>query len=238
LRPGIIVSALLVAASAFADDARVKILTKQLNSAKDARLRSQVCQLLGKTQSPDAVLPLCSALNDAEPIVRSAAAGALGTLGASDGINCLKAAKDDPDSSVRRAVELALLANRPAGGLYIAIDPINNEVASVGSEVVGLARDLLKRKVSEMGTLAPEGESEAQANAVISKNGFKGFLLKTNLKSNGSSGLKLEILIMTYPGKALQGTWNVKAAGGKYEAQLKAMVPKVVNDAAEDLDWK
>jgi hypothetical protein len=237
LRPGILVSALLLAASAFADDARVKILTKQLSSAKDARLRSQVCQLLGKTGSPDAVLPLCSALNDNEPIVRSAAAGALGTLGASDGLNCLKSAKDDPDANVRKAVELALAMNRPSGGLYIAVDPIENQT-SAGSEVVNLARELLKKKVAEMGTLAPEGESESQANAVINKNGFKGFLLKTNLKSNGSSGLKLEILIMTYPGKALQGTWNVKAAGGKYEAQLKAMVPKVVNDAADDLDWK
>jgi HEAT repeat protein len=237
LRPGLLVLTLLLAASAYGEDARVKILKKQLSSAKDARLRAQVCTLLGKTASPDAVAPLCDALNDGDALVRSAAAGGLGELKAPDGVTCLKSAKDDPDSAVRKAVELALAANRPPGGLYVAIDLSKSEVNA--GDVLGLARDLLKKELAGMGaTLAPEGETDSQASAAISKGNFKGYLLQANLKPNGSTGLKLEILIMTYPGKALQGTWNVKAAGGKHEAQLKAMVPKVVTDAAYDLDWK
>lgn len=239
MRPGTLVVALLLAASAFAEDARVKILSKQLTTAKDARLRQQAATLLGKTGTPDAVAPLCVALNDGEAIVRSAAAGALGELKAPDGMACLKNAKDDPDSAVRRSVELAIAANKPPGGLYVALDTINNEVSGAGADVVSLARDLLKAKLTSMGAkLAPEGETESQATAVIARGGFKGYLLRSNLKSNGASGLKIEILIMTYPGKALQGTWNVKASGGKYEAQLKAMVPKVVENAAEDLEWQ
>lgn len=237
MRPGIFVLALLLAADASAQDARVKFLSKQL-SAKDARLRAQACTTLGKTGSEDAVKPLCSGLSDAEPIVRSACAGGLGELKAESGMACLKDAKNDPDSSVRKAIELALAANRPSGGLYVAIDPINNEV-SAGSEVVGLARELLKKELASMGaSVAPDGETESQAKVAISKGNFKGYLMRANLKTNGASGLKLEILIMTYPDKALQGTWNVKAAGGKHDAQLKAMVPKVVNDAAYDLEWK
>lgn len=238
MRPGPLVVALLLAASAFAEDARVKILQKQLSSAKDARLRAQVCTLLGKTGSEDAVLPLCSALQDNEAIVRSAAAGGLGELKAPDGVNCLKAAKDDPDPTVRKAVDLALAANRPPGGLYVAIEQINNE-AGASADVVALARDLLKKQVASIGgTLAPDGETDAQAASAISKGGFKGYLLRTNLKQHEGAGLKLEILIMTYPGKALQGTWNVKAKGAKPETLLKAMVPKVVSDAAADLDWQ
>jgi HEAT repeat protein len=238
LRPGTLVLALLLGASAFAEDARVKILQKQLSTAKDARLRAQISTLLGKTGSEDAVAPLCVALNDAEAIVRSAAAGGLGELKAPDGMACLKNAKDDPDPQVRKAVELAIAANKPPGGLYVAIDTINNE-AGAASDVVSLAKDILKQKLTSMGAkLAPEGETESQAASVISKGGFKGYLLRTNLKTNGASGLKIEILIMTYPAKALQGTWNVKASGGKPEAQLKAMVPKVVENAAEDLEWQ
>jgi hypothetical protein len=50
--------------------------------------------------------------------------------------------------------------------------------------------------------------------------------------------LKIEMLIMTYPEQALKGSWNVKAAGGKPESLIKAMVPRVVDDAASDLEWK
>jgi hypothetical protein len=43
---------------------------------------------------------------------------------------------------------------------------------------------------------------------------------------------------MTYPDQSLKGTWNVKASGGKPESLIKAMVPRVVEDAAADLEWK
>jgi hypothetical protein len=237
LRPGIFVLALLLAASAFGEDARVKVLKKQLSSAKDARLRAQIYTLLGKTGTPDAVGPLCEGLSDGEALVRSAAAGGLGELKASEGLDCLKRAKDDPDSSVRKAVERAIESNRPSGGLYVAIN-IANEASAPG-DVVSLARDLLKTELAKVGaTIAPEGETESQAKVVVKSGGYNGYLLNATLRPNGASGLKLEILIMTWPAKALQGNWNVKAAGGKHEAQLKAMVPKVVTDAAYDLDWK
>jgi hypothetical protein len=59
-----------------------------------------------------------------------------------------------------------------------------------------------------------------------------------NLLPSASNGLKLEILVMTYPEQSLQGSWNVKASGAKYENLLKAMVPRVIEDASEDLEWK
>jgi hypothetical protein len=43
---------------------------------------------------------------------------------------------------------------------------------------------------------------------------------------------------MSYPEQALKGNWSVKASGGKPEKLIHAMVWRVVDDAAGDLDWK
>lgn len=239
MRPGVLVLALLLAASAYGEDARVSFLRKQLASAKDARLRAQTCTLLGKTGSPDATVPLCSAIKDAESIVRSAAAAGLAEIATPEAVACLKAAENDRDPNVRKAIERALDTGQPAatGGLYVAIE-VKNE-ASLPGDMVQFAYDQLKTQMAGLGaTIAPPGETKSQAQAAIKAGKLKGYLLRSNLLPNGATGLKLEILIMTYPDQALQGTWNVKAAGGKPEAQLKAMVPKVVNDAAYDLEWK
>ncbi|MBL8952556.1 MAG: HEAT repeat domain-containing protein [Myxococcaceae bacterium] len=231
---------MLLAASAYAEDARVSFLKKQLAGAKDARLRAQTCTLLGKTGSQDATAPLCSCIKDPESIVRSAGAAGLAELASPEAVACLKAAENDRDPNVRKAIERALDTGQVAatGGLYVAIE-VNDKVGSLPGDVLELARDLLKQQMAGLGAaIAPPNESKAQAQDVIRKGKMKGYLLRSNLLPNGASGLKLEILIMTYPDQALQGTWNVKAAGGKPEAQLKAMVPKVVNDAAYDLEWK
>jgi hypothetical protein len=152
----------------------------------------------------------------------------------------LKGAANDRDPSVRAAVARALEGAGPpvrSGGLYIAVEVLDK--GGVPGEVLKLAESLIKEKIQAMGaSLAPPGESKAQAASQVSKHNLKGYLLRTNLTPNGASGLKIEMLVMTYPDQALQGTWNVKASGGKYEAQLKAMVPRVVDNAAAELEWK
>ncbi|MBK7860418.1 MAG: HEAT repeat domain-containing protein [Archangiaceae bacterium] len=234
---------MLLASAAHAEDARISYLKKQA-SAKDARVRAQSCTLLGKTGLPEAVPPLCRLLKDGDAVVRSAAAGALGELRLAEAVDCLKGALGESDSAVRKALQRALdtpvaNTNVTPGGLYIAVEPVMDKVGTLSGDVLGLAHELIKQKVTAMGaSLAPEGESEAAANTTINRNGMKGFLLRTTLLPNGEKGLKIEVLIMTYPGQSLQGTWNVKASGAKYESLLKVMVPKVVDDAALDLEWK
>jgi hypothetical protein len=227
---------LLLAATALAQDKRVQLLQKQLSGSKDARLRAQIASLLGKTGSGDAVQPLCGLLSDRENIVRIAAAQSLGELGTSDAIPCLKSAQGDAEGALARQIQRALDALKPSGGLYVAIDV---EGGSLASDVVNYAYEQLKKEVSALGaTVAPRGETKSEASSAVKSHGYRGFLMKTKLSPNGASGLKVEVLIMTWPAEALQGNWNVKAAGGKPEAQLKAMVPRVVNDAATDLEWK
>ncbi len=214
-------------------------LAKQLKAAKDPRVRAQTVVILAGTGSPAAVAPLCEALRDEEVVVRAAVANALGELHLPEGLVCLKAALGERDASVHAAIQRAIdFKPVVAGGLYFSIDPINDKVG-VTPDVAQLANDLLKQKLTSIGaSFAPAGESKPQAQAAIKAKKLRGYLLRVNLLPNATNGLKLEILVMTYPEQSLQGSWNVKASGAKYESLLKAMVPRVIDDASEDLEWK
>lgn len=243
LRPAFFLLSLLVATPAPAQDARVAFLAKQLKAAKDPRVRAQTVVILAGTGSAAAVAPLCEAMRDSEVIVRSAAANALGDLRMPEAISCLKGALSEKDPTVRSAIQRALEAKPATGGqapgsLYVSIDPINDKVG-VPAEVAQLAQDLLKQKLSSIGaSFAPAGESKPQAAGVIKAKKLRGYLLRVNLLPNASNGLKLEVLVMTYPEQSLQGSWNVKASGAKYESLLKLMVPRLIDDASQDLEWK
>ncbi len=239
LRPALLLVLLLLGPVAFAEDARVQFLAKQMKSAKDPRVRAQTVVILAGTNSPAAIAPLCEALKDEEVIVRAAAANALGELHQPEGIGCLKAALGETDPSVRQAIQRAIdFKPITAGGLYMAIDAINDKVG-VPAEVTKLADDLLRQKLSSMGaSFAPPGEAKPVASSLIKAKKLRGYLLRVSLLPNASNGLKLEVLVMTYPEQSLQGSWNVKASGGKYESLLKVMVPRLIDDASEDLEWK
>jgi HEAT repeat protein len=237
LRPGLLLCALLLAGPALAQDAKIALLSKQLSSASDPRTRSQAALLLGKLNNVKAVTALCKALGDNEAIVRSAVAGALGELKYPESIDCLKGAKNDGDSTVRAAVlrSLEVLSPKPAG-LVVAVEAVNDKVGSLSSDVLQLTESLIKEKLASMGaTLAPALDPKAAAAA---KNAPAGWQLRPTLSSNGGTGLKLEILIMSYPDLALRCQVKVGAKGGKPEAQLKALVPKAVSDGASECEWK
>jgi hypothetical protein len=243
------VVASLVPVVVFAADARVSLLTKQLAGSKDPRVRAQTVLLLGQTGTPEAVEPLCGALKDAESVVRAAAANALGELKQEAGMACLKAALGEADPSVRAAMEKALGSGAAAmpgstpaghGGLYLSVEPIADKVGGLDETLLSLTDTLLRKKLTELGaSFAPAGEEKKAAQAVIKKQNLRGYQVRVQLAPGASEKqLKVEMLIMTYPEQALQGSWNVKASGAKPETLIKAMVPKVVDDAAGDLNWK
>ncbi len=239
MRPALILVLVAVGSPALGQDARVSFLAKQLKAAKDPRVRAQTVVILAGTASPAAIRPLCEALRDQEVVVRAAAANALGELHLPDGLACLKTALTDKDPSVRAAIQRALdFKPAAAGSLYLSLEAINDKVG-VPADVAQLANDLLKQKLTSIGaSFAPQGESKPQAQTVIKAKKLRGYLLRVNLLPNASNGLKLEVLVMTYPEQSLQGSWNVKASGAKYESLLKVMVPRVIDDASEDLEWK
>lgn len=232
-----------LSANAVAADARVTLLSRQLANTKDPRVRAQTVLLLAQTQSDEAVSPLCASLKDPESIVRAAAANALGDIHTDAALQCLKAALGEQDTAVRAAMEKALTpapAPGPAGGLYLNLEPVADNGVGVDSTLLTLAHTVLRSQLTELGaTFAPPGEEKKAAQAVIKQKALRGYQVKMQLSPGATEKqLKVEMLIMTYPDHALQGSWNVKASGGKPESLIKAMVPKVVQDAAGDLNWK
>lgn len=241
-----IMVSLLLALPARAEDARVSYLVRQLRSTQDPRVKAQTVLLLSQTASPDAVKPLCESLNDSELVVRTAAANAIAELKQPSAVQCLKDALAENDSALRAALQKALdslqataagAVARP-GSLYLHVEPIVDKVGMAGAAT--LADTLLHEQLAQLGaSFAPEGEDRKVAQALIKSKKLKGFQLRLQLLPGSTEkGLKVEMLIMTYPEQALQGSWNVKASGGKPEALIKAMVPRVVEDAAGDLNWK
>jgi HEAT repeats len=242
---------LLLAATAWAQDAKVAFLTKQLATTRDPRVRAQTAVILGNTGSPAAVQPLCAALKDEESLVRSAAATALASVKRPEALACLNAALSDPNPEVQAALKRAIEASAAApipplataiseGALYISMDPVLDKIGGLPPEVTELASKLTREKLGSLGAaFAPAGETRAQASVAVKAKKLKGYLLKLNLLPSGGTGLKLEMLVLTYPEQALQGTWNVKAGGStQYDKLLKVMVPRIVDDAATDLEWK
>lgn len=240
---------LALAVPAQAHDARVAFLTKQLSVAKDPRVKTQTVLLLGQTASPDAVKPLCESLRDREPVVRTAAVNALADLKQPSALQCLKSALNETDVSFRAALEraiaalnqrdsVAVLSAPRVGGLYVHLEPVVDK-AGLG-DGTALAVSLLRETLTGLGAaFAPEAEDRKAAQALIKLKKLKGYQLRLQLLPGATStALKVEMLIMTYPEQALQGSWNVKASGGDTEALIRAMVPRVVEDAADDLNWK
>jgi Flp pilus assembly protein TadD len=120
------------------------------------------------------------------------------------------------------------------GGLYLNV-PALEPTAPQGA----LAQTVLHEKLTTLGAqFAPEGEAKPAAVGVIKTRKLKGYELRVKVLPAEADGLKVEMLVMSYPEQALKGSWSVKASGAKPEALVKAMIARVVDDAASDLDWK
>lgn len=125
------------------------------------------------------------------------------------------------------------------GGLYVSVVPL--EAAATLPPTAGpLAEKELHDKLAAFGVaFAPDQEDKKAAVGVIKTKGLKGYQLKLALTPGANEkALEVNLLVMSYPEQALKGNWSVKASGGKQEKLIHAMVWRVVDDAAGDLDWK
>ena len=232
---------LLVVGLAFAaqaQDARLTFLAKQLSTAKDPRVRAQTAVILGSSGQPGAIDPLCKATRDADVLVRVAAANALGELGLDDARDCLREIKDS-SPQVQAAIAAALRPGKvTSGGLYVYLEPVTDKAGGLSDATLATAEKLLREKLGTIAGFAPAAETKPQAVATIRSKRLRGFRIRPQLSAVGAKGLKIELLVMTYPEQAIKGAFNVKASGAEHGALLKVMVPRVVDDAAEDLEWK
>jgi len=235
------VALLLLALPALAQvDARVAFLTKQLEKGKDPRARSQAALVLGATEEPEAVRPLCTGLEDVSELVRAAAAKGLATLKEASGLDCLKKHKE-ADAATLVAVREAIKAleefkARPPR-LYVALG-LKDKTGSLSPELVKITEERLKRRLIHSGALlAPPKEAKKAAQGVLKKHGISGYQLNVEITKTEGGGLRLALLCLRYPDMALLGQVDVQAAGAEPAELLKALIPKAIEDVAETFEW-
>jgi hypothetical protein len=85
--------------------------------------------------------------------------------------------------------------------------------------------------------LAPVKESKAAAKGTLKKLGVPGYRITPEIQATESGGLRVHIVCLTYPELSLMGQVDVNAAGAQPGDLLKALVPKVVEEAAETFEW-
>jgi hypothetical protein len=240
MRP--LVALLLLATPALAQvDARVAFLTKQLEKGKDPRARSQAALVLGATEEPEAVHPLCTGLEDPSAVVRAAAAKGLATLKESSGLDCLKKHKEQDAATlvaIREAIKaLEEFKARPPH-LYVDFQGVKDKTGSLSPGLLKVTEERLKRRLIHAGALlAPPKESKKAAQGILKKHGISGYRLSAEIQKTDGGGLKLAILCLSYPELALLGQVDVAASGAGPEDLLKALVPKAIQDVAQTFEW-
>lgn len=205
--------------------------------------RLQAAKALGESDDPEAVGPLCTALQDGNAQVRAGAAEALEKLAEPGGLECLEARKDEPDAAARAAMQSAIrslhaLKARPPR-VYVMLDPVKDATGKVSPELVKATEARMRRKLLQAGAwLAPEKEPEAAAKAVLKKNKLQGYRLMTEIRSEAPGELGLIVVCLRYPGTGLQGQAKVNASGGEPEELLPALAPEAIKEVSGSFKWK
>jgi hypothetical protein len=247
----------LFSAPAAAD---VDYLVDQLANASDFRVRTQAALALGASDDKGAIEPLCSALDDTNDSVRSAAAAALGRLKNPKGLPCLKSHLGESSASVlsviTRSAKLlqggAKSGKPPLPGpndtVYVAIGPVSDKTGRGDKSVADAVRAIMQDKLlSFQGyAVAPAGESSGAAKKVIKKHGsLKGYMLRTRVEAPRAEGdelvVQIGITMWTYPGGDLKGSFSPKlrmqgAAPGDRESEdslLKMAIESAVENFAK-----
>jgi hypothetical protein len=200
-------------------DGRTTFLIDRLRS-DDFRVRSQAALALGATNDDAAVQPLCGAISDGNDTVRLAAAAALGRLGKSSAVGCMRARlASEPNAGVKsqltRSIEALDAAGGASGGgprnvanakFYVSVAVSNNATGRDGNKISGI----ITTKLDALGAyqVAPRSESPDAARTVIARRNLKGYYLAVSAElSDTDRGLKalVRIAVFSYPGRDLRG---------------------------------
>jgi hypothetical protein len=220
----------LHAQSVRAEDPRNTYLIKLLQGSSQFRVRAQAAISLGAVASSgEAVSALTSALGDAHPAVRAAAANSLGRIGTPSSIAALRKLQKDPEEPVRSAATASIAkletstpsgsvfasAQRntepePSGGpslYYVAVPTPATRVSTIDRKVLADARSFIKQRVGQIRgvVLAPDNEDVHAADRVVKNRSLKGFTLDSSIVSienKGAAGTRVavSVIVATYPG--------------------------------------
>ncbi|MET0402483.1 MAG: HEAT repeat domain-containing protein [Cystobacter sp.] len=224
-------------------DARTASLSRQLGQGADAEARSRAASGLGSSDDPEALQPLCEGLKDTSEQVREASAQALGVLKEVAGLECLKARKGEPDSAARSAIQASLktlqsLKEQPPK-VYVQLVDVKDRTGQLTRELVRSTEARMRRKLAQMGAwLAPVKENKAAAQGVLRKYGVRGYRLQAEIHETESGGLQVTMACISYPDQTLLGDVDLQAGGAKPEDLLKALAPRIIEDAADTFEWE
>lgn len=223
-------------------DARVAALGRQLATGKDPSIRSRAAQGLGASDDPEAVRPLCGGLEDASEVVRAASAKGLGALQEPSALDCLKARSKEADAvtaaAIRESIQSIEEYKARTPSLYVAFDGVKDRTGVLPPELVRHTERRFTRKLVQAGAqLAPRGEGKAAARGILQKRGIPGYLLLAEVHPTDGDGLRITVVCLSYPERALLGQVEVQASGAKPAELLKALIPRAVEEAADTFEW-
>ena len=229
----------LLGGTALADgDPRVAFLARQLSTASDPRVRAQAALTLGTTEAPGALVPLCAALEDPVPLVRVAVARSLPELHDLAALDCLAAHEGDPapeaGAEIRRAVALLRKVKERPPTVNVWVDPVRDpSTPPLGDALCGEARARLVRQLAWSGARSDTVESAPRGPA----RGTPAYLLQPTLLRGDGGVVVLAAVCLTWPSKQILGEVRVKGSGGTPLDLVRALVPRLVQDAASTFEW-
>jgi hypothetical protein len=224
-------------------DSRTASLSKQLIQGQEPRARSQAAAGLGSSDDPEALKPLCDGLKDPNEQVRAAVAQALGKLKEVAGLECLKARKAESDAAVQSAIKTSIQTLQAMKDqtprVYVHFAGVKDKTGKLSSALVKSTEARMRRKLSLMGALlAPAKEAKAAAQGVLKKHGIQGYRVQAEVHSTEQGGLRVTMVCISYPDQSLLGDVELQASGAKPEDLLKALAPRIIEEAADTFEWE
>ena len=237
LRWAALALALVGTRSGAEEDPRLTFLSRQLGAAADPRVRAQAALTLGATEAGGARGPLCSALADPVPMVRQAAARALPELHDLSALQCLLAHPADPApdaaAEIRRAVTVLREVEGRTPAVAVWVEGVKDpSTPPLGAELLAEARSRLVRHLTWVGARSGEAESAPRP----APKSLPSYLLKPSLLRT-EQGLVMAAVCLTWPGKVILGEVRVKGSGGAPPDLVRALVPRLVQDASRTFEW-
>ncbi|HVP62814.1 MAG TPA: HEAT repeat domain-containing protein [Myxococcaceae bacterium] len=232
--------AMLLGGAALADaDPRLTFLARQLGTAADPRARAQAALTLGTTEAPGALAPLCAALADPVPLVRAAVARSLPELHDLGALECLAAHAADPapdsQGEIRRALALLRKVKERTPTVDVWVDPVGDPSSPpLGELLCGEARARLVKRLTWSGARSDAVESAPKTAG----RGTPAYLLQPTLLRADGGALVMAAVCLTWPSKQILGEVRVKGSGGAPMDLIRALVPRLVQDAASTFEWE
>ncbi len=251
----IVASLALVAAlpSVALAETRLELLSRELRTSDDYRVRVQAAAGLGALSDEGAVKPLCGGLADANATVRTAAAAGLAKLGKPGGVKCLEdASKTEKDTSAKAQILRSLDALKPgvpmpaaptaASKYYVTLE-ITNKSSRKADDVDTIVRGAIQARVLAKKEFAMAAKSEAATVSakVAADKKLKAFHLLVTVEApeykSNTLVQRLQVAMLSMPGKVLKGEVKPKLTQSdtsKVDPASEVELIKLCSESAAD----